>query len=222
MLTAAFDEKPESIVTTNFATSLTDTDPDLLSFLSTMTQSVRQSRRKLFSESASNTQLTISTKNIYALCVLQFCTNSMCSAPLHILLTEAVLCHGSTLELVRILNRIGAAASLDTVNRLATRVVQMRLTRGVKSDLQHHMFAAVSIDNIDILQPFSFVSSLDATRSWHGTSVQCVQPLPISGLLTSDDYYLQEPQKAEVASVSEVHQLTPQYLWKRKKEEKEH
>lgn len=49
------------------------------------------------------------------------------------------------------------------------------------------MFSAVSIDNIDILQPFSFVSCLEATRSWHGTSVQCVQPLPISGHLTTDD-----------------------------------
>ena len=54
---------------------------------------------------------------------------------------------------------------------------------GVKFDLEPNMFTAISIDNIDILQPFSFVSSLDATRSWHGTSVQCVQPHPSSGHL---------------------------------------
>ena len=45
----------------------------------------------------------------------------------------------------------------------------------------------MSIDNIDILQPYGFVSCLDAAKSWHGTSVQCTQPLPISGHLTPDD-----------------------------------
>lgn len=81
------------------------------------------------------------------------------------------------------LNRLGAVASLDTANHLATQIVQRRLTMGVKFDLEPNMFTAISIDNIDILQPFSFVSSLDATRSWHGTSVQCVQPHPSSGHL---------------------------------------
>ena len=61
------------------------------------------------------------------------------------------------------------------------------MTAGVLSDLVPERFAAVSIDNIDILQPFGFVSCLDASRSWHGTSVQCAQPLPISGHLTLDD-----------------------------------
>ena len=78
----------------------------------------------------------------------------------------------------------------------------MRLSTGVKSDLQHHMFAAISIDNIGILQPFSFVSSLDETRSWHGTSVQCVQPLPISGHLTSND--LLSPRTTENRSSKHI------------------
>ena len=51
---------------------------------------------------------------------------------------------------VRILNRLGAAASLDTVNRLATQVVKKRLT--------------VSVDNIDIFQKYAFDSSLNASR----------------------------------------------------------
>ena len=88
------------------------------------------------------------------------------------------------LELVRILNRLGAVASLDTVNRLATYVVEKRLSEGIKPDLNT---PAVSID---ILQSYAFVSCQDATRSWHGTSVQCVQPLPISGHLTADDCHV--------------------------------
>ena len=119
--------------------------------------------------------------------MLQFSTNNTCSAPFHIPLTEAVLCHGGTLKLVRILNRLGAVASIDTVNRLATHVVQARLSQGIKPDLHPRMLAVVSIDNVDILQPYEFVSCQDATRSWHGTSVQCVQPLPVSGHLTSED-----------------------------------
>ena len=189
VIKSSFDATPESISSLNLAAALDNVDPELLNFLLTMTQPVRQSRRNLFENNTTQTDMN-TTKNIrlfYALSVLVFCTNNTCSAPLHILLTEAVLCHGGTLELVRILNRLGAVASIDTVNRLATHVVQKRQSEGVKSDLKGAIFSAVSIDNIDILQSYGFVSCLDTTRSWHGTSVQCVQPLPISGHLTSDD-----------------------------------
>ena len=45
----------------------------------------------------------------------------------------------------------------------------------------------VSVDNIDILQPHAFVSYTDASRSWHGTSVQCAQPLPVTGVLQQEE-----------------------------------
>ena len=106
--------------------------------------------------------------------------------PFHMLVTEATLCHGGTHELAKILNRIGAAASL-TNQRLATQVVQSRRVRGILPEIEKRALSIVSVDNIDILQPHSFVSCTDATRSWHGTSVQCVQPLPITGILQKED-----------------------------------
>ncbi len=53
----------------------------------------------------------------------------------------------------------------NTVNRLATKVVTKRIAEGVSADLK----------------PFAFVSCLDASRSWHGTCVQCIQRLPETG-----------------------------------------
>ena len=55
------------------------------------------------------------------------------------------------------------------------------------SELKPHKFAPMSIDNIDILQPYGFVSCLNATRSGQRPSVQCVQPLPLTGNLTRYD-----------------------------------
>ncbi len=81
------------------------------------------------------------------------------------------------------MNRIGAVASLDTSNRLATHVVQTRLVKGIKPSLIPNALTIVSVDNIDILQPHAVVSSLDATRSWHGTSIQVMQPMPETCLL---------------------------------------
>ena len=129
------------------------------------------------------------TKNIrqaYALCVLLFCTDTTCSMPLHILLTEAILCHGRSLELVRIMNRVGAIASSEKANRLSTSVCE-RMRSGIAPELFTNTLTAASVDNIDILQPHAMVSSTDATRSWHRTSVQCMQPMPQSSSLSSKE-----------------------------------
>ena len=55
----------------------------------------------------------------------------------------------------------------------------------------------VSVDNIDILQPHAFVSCTDATRSWHGTSVQYMQALPVSGLLEEGNKNALQPGNSQ-------------------------
>ena len=71
-------------------------------------------------------------------------------------------------------------ASLDTHNRVATCAVARRIANGIRAELTPQTFTVVSIDNIDILQRHAMVSSTESKRSWHGTSVQCVQPMPES------------------------------------------
>lgn len=161
-------------------------DPVLLTFITQLTQSGRERWRKHFQE---DSEILSAKRNrqFYALCVLLFCTNSTCSMPFHVILTEAVLCHGGSLELVRILNRVRAIASLDTNNRLATHIVQERINQGIIPQLVPNALTILSIDNIDILQTYAIVSCTDKTRSWHGTSVQCVKPLPMSASLSQDE-----------------------------------
>ena len=82
------------------------------------------------------------------------------------------------------LNCVGA---IDTHQHLATQVVQERIAQGVLPHIDEKALSIVSIDNLDILQPHAFVSCTDAIRSWHGTSVQCMQPLPLTGILKAGD-----------------------------------
>ena len=53
----------------------------------------------------------------------------------------------------------------------------------------HHFNATT--DNVDIQQSYAFVSSLDGSRSWHGTSTQLIQPLTLSGSLSQEDLHTQ-------------------------------
>ena len=161
-------------------------DPVLLHFIEQLTQTVRTRRRKLFQNEAEVSH-TKQVRQLYILSLVLFCTNTHCSMPFHTLLTETTLCHGGTQELVKILNRVGAIASIDTHQRLATQVVQERIAQGVLPHIDEKALSIVSVDNIDILQPHAFVSCTDATRSWHGTSVQCMQPLPLTGILEVED-----------------------------------
>lgn len=55
------------------------------------------------------------------------------------------------------------------------------LKHGVKKP---GMLTVVSTDNIDILQSHAAVST---SCSWHGTSVQCMQPLPLTGQLCAEE-----------------------------------
>ena len=95
-------------------------------------------------------------------------------------LTEAVISHGGSLELVRILDRIGAVASFKAHDRLIKGVVKACESDGLINELTPCAFQVVSIDNLDISQKHAQVHVIFSQRSWHGTSIQCIEPKPLS------------------------------------------
>ncbi len=68
--------------------------------------------------------------------------------------------------------------------------MRQRIFTGIEPELRANTLTIVSVDNIDILQTHAMVSSLDATRSWHGIPVQCVQPIPLAGTLSEADVHV--------------------------------
>jgi hypothetical protein len=152
----------------DFAESI---NPKLLIFIDKLTKPIRRNT----SENNSQNKLI---KQLYCLMVMLFCTNNQCYMPMHYLLADAVQYHGGSTTLVQILNRVGACASMDTVNRIHTKIAADRIEKGAMFDMAEGTLNIVSIDNIDILQPWTIVSCKNPTRSWHGTSIQCVQPKP--------------------------------------------
>ena len=63
VIKSSFDATPESVSSLNLAAALDNVDPELLNFLLTMTQPVRQSRRNLFENNTTQTDMN-TTKNI--------------------------------------------------------------------------------------------------------------------------------------------------------------
>ena len=65
-----------------------------------------------------NTQ-TRKIRRIFAVCTLLFTINRQCSSPLHTLTDAVETCGGST-RLLKLLNRLGVCASIETHSRLST------------------------------------------------------------------------------------------------------
>ena len=123
-LISTFEGNPNKYSTFNLISYKDMLDPVLLQFIQQVTNSVRGRRRKLFQDEFNDTNHTkLLVRHLFLLSSLLFFTNPQCSMPFHILLTEAIQCHGGTQELIKILNRVGAVASIDTNQRLATQVV---------------------------------------------------------------------------------------------------
>ena len=164
--------------------TIRDIDPILWKMIVSLTRTATESRKHVPPHKISQQR---KLQCLYCLCVMLFVTNRCCSVPLHILLTDLIDSQGGSYELIRILNRLGAVASVDTHRRYVQFHVAQKMSTGVLQNLDLSLFTVTSVDNIDFLQRHSFVYSGDQGRSWHGTTIQVVQPLPAKETRNMDE-----------------------------------
>ena len=113
----------------------------------------------------------------YLVCVVTFHASSgYCAVPLHTLLSDYIEATGGSSELISVLNKLGAVASTETLDRHIMRVSVQCKMEGLLKELDSSTFTVATTDNIDFLQSYASVYSGSQHRSWHGTSVQVVQP----------------------------------------------
>ena len=166
-------EKPYDVSELNFEKEIAALDPRLWQMMCSLTRSVSEISGK--SACSSHHDKLRNIRRFYCLCVMFFCTDSRCSTPMHVLLTDIVDSHGGSNELIKVLNRVGAIASLDTRDRAILPVIKKAQKSGI---LRPSAFTIYSFDNLDYLSSNATVYCGDQHRSWHGTSVQAVQPQP--------------------------------------------
>ena len=154
--------------------TISNTDPMLWRMIVFLPRTTTESRKNVPPDKISQQH---KLQCLYCLCVMLFATNRCCSVPSHILLTDLIDSQGGSYELIRILNRIGAVASVDTHRCYVQFQVAQKMSAGLLQNLDLSLFTVTSVDNIDFLQRHSFVYSGDQGRSWHGTTIQVVQLL---------------------------------------------
>ena len=151
-------------------------DSHLWTFFSCLTKSAHETHVRAQSDVHSHIKRI---RIAYIVCTVLFCTtDGHCSVPLHILLTDFIDACGGSTELITVLNRLGAIASSDTLNRHMCTVSLERKAKGLLKDINCSAFTIATADNIDFLQSHASVYAGSQHRSWHGTSVQVVQPQP--------------------------------------------
>ena len=172
--TSKYDEAPVASCVFNLEEFVSSVPPDLWEMLNELTLSKRDRHGRKQSEAHAHER---KVRVAYLVCVVMFCASSgYCSVPLHTLLTDYIEATGGSSELISVLNKLGAVASSETLDRHIMRVSVQRKMEGLLKELDSSRFTVATTDNIDFLQSHASVYSGSQHRSWHGTSVQIVQP----------------------------------------------
>ena len=120
-----------------------------------------------------------SQRLFYIMCCLFFTTDNGCNTPLHTLLTDVVYSNGGTTELVQLMNRLGMISSEDTHARYVDYIASHSDST---CDIDPSDPVVVTLDNLDSCKSNAAVYCGDQHRSWHGTTVQILQPKPPTNL----------------------------------------
>uniref|UniRef100_A0A1X7UL74 Uncharacterized protein n=2 Tax=Amphimedon queenslandica TaxID=400682 RepID=A0A1X7UL74_AMPQE len=152
-------------------------NPMLWRFLCTITKSVREYLGKAVPPSKE-------VMRYFLLCQLMHCANQQFLSPLHYILADTIELYGGSRKLMKLFNRLGIVCSTDTHDRIVTEIAENERAKQVSQSLIPNAFTVTSVDNIDILKSHAAVYCGDQGRSYHGTTIQIVQPNPLL-LLTS-------------------------------------
>ncbi len=118
-------------------------------------------------------------RRFYCLCVILFSTNSQCSFPLHTLITDVIETCGGSARLQKLLNRLVACASIDThASYVQHRAQKIKEEVTMASYPLNSFIMLVSAGNLDFKHSFTRIYSGKQQLSWHGTTVQLLQPPP--------------------------------------------
>ena len=177
----------------NFESIIQQMDPQLWQAVCLLTRSMSERRGiSKANDPSSRVYQTKRIRRIFLLCSLLFCTDDRCSMPVHTLMTDLVESQGGSALLIKIMNRLGACASADTLSRF----IQYKVTSlDQRKQLKPDSFTVVSADNVDFLHSYARVFCGNQNSSWHGTTVQAAQPLPSLDEYAPPSLGLEDPSR---------------------------